>query len=340
MQTVFQRTPSTAIPMRQRELESIDITKSSIEEKKAFLEQRLSFWDGSPAYTINKSAQDDTPEQRNAEFGRLWHQGGFSFWTSNYSDLFTNKTSNSIIYAWWREETNKRLKSAQNKKILAPEEQPYSFGTKRVPLEQNYYEAFNLDHVYLVNLQDDSIEELTSGGVLMNSGTSHDFDVVILATGFEISTGGFTQVDIQGRGGVKLADKWSVRTRTYLGMSISGFPNMLFPYGPQSPSNVCNGPVCAEIQGNWIGAALENLRATNRNVIEAMPSAEEEYTDLVTSMLKGSLFEGTKSYYHADNIPRGEGRKREPVFWMGGVPGYVEKIQQVVEDGFKGFAIS
>lgn len=85
---------------------------------------------------------------------------------------------------------------------------------------------------------------------------------------------------------------------------------------------------------------MENLRATRRTFIEAMPGTEEEYVDLVTEFLKGSLSEETKSYYHADNVPHRDGHKREPVFWIGGVPGYVERIQQVAKDGFKGFAIS
>ncbi|QDS75070.1 hypothetical protein FKW77_006721 [Venturia effusa] len=338
--TVFQRTPATAIPMQQREMTKEEITKSAVNDKKDFLDKRASFWDGSPSLMINKSAQDDTPEQRDIEFNRLWNQGGFSYWTSNYNDLFTDKTSNAIIYAWWRQQVQKRLENPAVREVLAPEAPPYAFGTKRVPLEQNYYEAFNMDHVHLVDLRKDSIKEVESGALLMDSGQKHDLDVLILATGFDIGTGGLTQINIQGRDGIKLSDEWSERTRTYLGMAVNGFPNMIIGYGPQSPANVCNGPVCAEVQGDWTVAAMENLRATKRTVMEAMPGAEEEYVSLVTSFTKGSLFEETKSYYHADNVLHREGRKREPVFWMGGVPNYVEKIQQVAKNGFTGFAIS
>ncbi|KAE9976160.1 hypothetical protein EG327_008209 [Venturia inaequalis] len=338
--TVFQRTPATAVPMQQRELTNDETTKQSNEDKKLFLDRRSSFWDGSPASMINKSTQDDTPKQRDIEFKRLWNRGGFSFWTSNYNDLFTNKTSNEIIYAWWRQQVHMRLKNHRVRDVLAPEAPPYAFGTKRVPLEQTYYEAFNIDHVHLVDLREDSITSMTTESLLLSSGQKHDLDVLIFATGFEIGTGGLTQINIRGRDGLKLADAWSERTRTYLGMAVHGFPNMIFSYGPQSPANVCNGPVCAEIQGKWIVAAMENLRATRRTVMEAMCGAEEEYVALVTSFAKGSLFEETRSYYHADNLPCREGRKREPVFWMGGVPGYVERIEQVAKDGFRGFAIS
>jgi hypothetical protein len=326
--------------MQQRGLTIEETTKTSTAEKQSFLEQRMSQWDGSKGSMIPRSAQDDTSNQREVEFSRLWHAGGFAFWTSNYMDLFGDKKSNDIVYGWWKEQIRARLQDPRIQMILAPDEPPYAFGTKRVPLEQRYYEAFNLPQVSLVNLLEDSIAEVKPKGVLMHSALLHEFDVLILATGFEISTGGFTQIDIRGRDGIKLAEKWSERTKTYLGMSVSGFPNMIFPYGPQSPSNTCNGPVCAEIQGNWIAKALEHLRTMGKTVIEATPAAEEEYVDLVAGMLKGTLFEGTKSYYHADNVPRKEGQKREPVFWMGGVPGYVHRIEQVAKDGYEGFVIS
>ncbi|TID15237.1 putative cyclopentanonemonooxygenase [Venturia nashicola] len=338
--TVFQQTPATAVPMQQHGLTEDETTKSTTKDKKLFLEQRSMFWDGSPSSMISKSVQDDTPEQQELEFNLLWNQGGFSFWTSNYSDLFTNRESNGIIYAWWREQVHKRLEDPYIRDILAPKAAPYAFGTKRVPLEQNYYEVFNMDHVRLVDLKNDAILRMCPEGLLLSSGQRHEFEVLILATGFEIGTGGLTQINIRGRDGKSLADEWSERTRTYLGMAVHDFPNMIFAYGPQSPANVCNGPVCAEIQGNWIAAAMENLRATRRTVMEAMTGAEEEYVNLVTSLTKGSLFEETKSYYHADNVPFKGSRKREPVFWMGGVPGYVERIEQVAKNGFRGFAIS
>lgn len=112
----------------------------------------------------------------------------------------------------------------------------YAFGTKRVPLEQNYFESFNIDHVHLVDLRDHPIKEGTPKGLLMASRQTHDLDVLILATGFEIATGGLTQIEIRGRDGMNLADEWSERTRTYLGMAVNGFPNMIFGYGPQSPA--------------------------------------------------------------------------------------------------------
>jgi cation diffusion facilitator CzcD-associated flavoprotein CzcO len=324
--------------MWQRKLDPQVSLKAKDEKLKAY-EARKSQWDGSRGSMIPRSAQDDSPETREFELRRLWNEGGFAFWTSNYTDLFGVKKSNDIVYQWWRDQIRQRVHDAKKGSILAPEQAPYAFGTKRVPLEERYYEAFNLPHVEIVDLKTDSIKEIRPEGVLMESSTLYQIDVLILATGFDISTGSFDNIDIRSRNGMRLRDKWATQTKTYLGLSVNGFPNMLFPYGPQSPSNTCNGPVCAEIQGNWIVNALEFLRNSGKTRIEANAADETEYTELVAGMLKGSLFEGTHSYYHADNIPQNHGRKRQPVFWMGGLPGYIEKLGSV-KGTYEGFRIS
>jgi cation diffusion facilitator CzcD-associated flavoprotein CzcO len=286
-----------------------------------------------------RSVKEDTLEQREAEFERLWKEGGFAFWTSNYMDLFADQESNNIIYDYWKRKVRSRIHDEELQKILAPDVQPYAFGTKRVPLEQGYYEAFNLPQVSLVSLSRDNIQELKPQGVCLTNGKLIELDVLVLATGFDISIGSFTQIDIRGIGGKSLAEKWAQRPKSYLGLSVAGFPNLFFPYGPQSPSNVCNGPVCAEVQGDWIVGILEHAGKNGKQRLEATNSAEDEYTDLVTGLLKGTLFESTKAYYHRDNIPHAA-QKREPIFWMGGLPVYIQKINECAGSGYPGFNVS
>jgi cation diffusion facilitator CzcD-associated flavoprotein CzcO len=326
-----------AIPMQQREFKAM--IPCSRRDRAEFYNQRLNQWDGSKGSMIMKSALDDSPEQRLKEFDRLWNEGGFAFWTSNYMDTFSNKDSNRLIYQYWRDRVRAKVQDPVKARILAPDEPPYAFGTKRVPLEQHYYEAFNLDHVNVVDLNADGIKERRSNGLVMDSGTHFEFDVVVLATGFDMSTGSFDNINIHGNDGQMLKQKWSTRTQTYLGLCVHGFPNMLFSYGPQSPSNTCNGPVCAEVAGTWIIGLLENLKKTGKTRVEAKVEAETQYTDLIAGMLKGSLFEGTKSFYFGDNIPH-QPRRREPLFWMGGLPAYREKLKTVADDGYAGFDIA
>jgi cation diffusion facilitator CzcD-associated flavoprotein CzcO len=326
--------------MQQRDLRPGGLNGMPQAQRKAFFQDRKTRWDGSPSSIVMRSAKADSPEQRETEFERLWQEGGFAFWTSNYMDLFVDQESNSIVYGFWKRKVRSRITDEKLWDVLAPDVQPYAFGTKRVPLEQNYYEAFNLANVDLVDLQQDDIDEITSDGVKLASGKTMNLDILVLATGFDISTGSFTQIDIRGKDDQKLTDKWVERPRSYLGMSVSGFPNMLFSYGPQSPSNTCNGPVCAEVQGDWIADLLEHAKASGATRLEATEAAEQEYTDLVTGLLEGTLFKDTKSYYYRDDVAPSGDRKREPIFWMGGLPAYIQKLDMCREDGYSGFTFS
>jgi cation diffusion facilitator CzcD-associated flavoprotein CzcO len=324
--------------MQQRNVDAGELTKDPLPERQAFFEGRKTRWDGSPSSLIMRSAKEDTSEQRETELERLWQQGGFAFWTSNYMDLFVDPEANRLIYEFWKRKVRSCIQDKNAQEALAPEVQPYAFGTKRVPLEQGYYKAFNLPHVSLVDIKSDAIQEIKSNGILLASGKLIELDILILATGFDISTGSFTQIDIRGTSGQQLAKKWAERPRSYLGLFVSGFPNMLFSYGPHSPSNTCNGPVCAEVQGDWIVDIIEHARKSEKQRLEAAVAAEEEYTDAVTALLKGTLFEGTKAYYHRDNISHAG--KREPIFWMGGLPAYIEKLHDCAQAGYAGLVMS
>ncbi|KAL9617281.1 MAG: hypothetical protein Q9160_007908 [Pyrenula sp. 1 TL-2023] len=331
---VFHRTPAMAIPMQQRAYEQRYPSKDDL---RSFLRSRKTLYDGGTGGMILRPAKEDSEEQREQEFDRLWAEGGFAFWTANYMDLFGDKESNAIIYEYWKRHVRRRIDDPAKQEILAPSTLPYWFGTRRVPLEHSYYDVFNLKHVELVDLHKDSISRVTDQGVEMQSGNMHDLDVLVFATGFDVGTGSFTQMDIRGTHGASLKEKWKHGVKTQLGMATNGFPNMMFPYGPQSPSNLCNGPVCAEEQGNWIIRCLEHLRAQKMNRIEALPKSEGEWSAHATGLLKGSLFEETSGYYFGDNIP---GKPREALFYFGGLPTYLEKCNAVAEGGYEGFDIS
>jgi cation diffusion facilitator CzcD-associated flavoprotein CzcO len=142
---------------------------------------------------------------------------------------------NDTAYAFWSEKTRARINDPKKRDILAPtlENQHHTFGTKRPSLEQRYYEVYNQDNVDIVPLKENPIETFTETGIKMKNGEEHQFDIIILATGFDSVTGGLCQIDIKGTDGVSLADKWSKGTWTYLGMATANFPNMFFLYGPQ-----------------------------------------------------------------------------------------------------------
>jgi cation diffusion facilitator CzcD-associated flavoprotein CzcO len=214
-------------------------------------------------------------------------------------------------------------------------EPAYAFGTKRIPLEQGYFEVFNEPHVKLVDLRATPIEKFTEKGI-KTSAEEMEFDTVIAATGFDALTGTLTRINIKGKDGLLLRDYWRDGFKTYLGLASNGYPNMFFQYGPQAPTIFCNGPACAELQGNWVLETINHCRDHGIKTIEATEASEKEWKEKVISLAEASLFTATKSWYCGDNIP---GKPREPLAYLGGVPLYYEKLIAVRNNGYDGFVL-
>lgn len=109
---------------------------------------------------------------------------------------------------------------------------PHAFGCKRVALEEQFYELFEQPNTHLVDLNETPILEITENGIRTTEKEWH-FDFIVCATGFDAVTGSLLQMNVTGKDGVSLNEKWKDGTKTYLGMSVSDFPNMFFTYGPQ-----------------------------------------------------------------------------------------------------------
>jgi cation diffusion facilitator CzcD-associated flavoprotein CzcO len=150
-------------------------------------------------------------------------------------------------------------------------------------------------------------------------------------------TGGLTSIDIRGTRRETLKEKWATGVQAHLGMAVAGFPNLLFVYGPQSPNGFCNGPTCAEVQGDWIARLLDHLRQRNYTRIEATAPAEQAWRAQVLALADATLFPRADSWYLGANIP---GKPREMLAFTGGLPAYLEKCRESAERGYEGFAIN
>jgi cyclohexanone monooxygenase len=168
-------------------------------------------------------------------------------------------------------------------------------------------------------------------------GREHRIDVLVPATGFDAVTGGITAIDVVGTHGQTFADAFASGARTHLGTATAGFPNLLYIYGPQSPSGFCNGPTCAELQGEWVVECLEYLRHNGLSRIEATPEAERAWGEHMAELAEATLFPEATSWYMGANIP---GKKRELLLYPGGLPAYLVKCREAAEHGYAGFALA
>ena len=333
--TLFQRTPVTALPMQQRELDPDEQTEAKKDYPELFRIRNNppgSFYD---IVRLETSALDVSEAERNAVYEEAWAKGGFNYWAGTFADIGLSEEANRTAYDFWRDKVRARIDDPVTAELLAPTEPPYPFGTKRPSLEQNYYDVFNQDNVSIVDVQSSPIEEITERGV-RTTDRHYDVDFLVLATGFDANTGGLTQIDIRDTAGIGLNERWSREVRTHLGLAVDGFPNLLFLYGPQSPTAFCNGPTCAELQGEWVVDCLCHMRDHGLTRIESTPKAGRAWTDHVDLVAQGTLLSKTDSWYMAANVP---GKKRQLLNYPQ-TDSYLEFIRSSAANGYDGFELS
>ncbi len=306
--TVFQRTPVTAIPMRQRRLDPDEQAIAKRDYPEVFRQRNTPPGSLTEISRLDVSALDVGPAECERVFRAAWERGGFHFWVGTFNDTLTDLDANRLAYEFWRDRTRERIDDPAVAELLAPTEPPYPFGTKRPSLEQDYYDVFNQSNVSLVDVRATPIEEITPTGILTSDGAHREFDLIVLATGFDANTGGLTQIDICDTSGTQLRDRWADGVDTHLGVAIAGFPNLLMLYGPQSSTAFCNGPTCAELQGDWIADLLEHLRDRRLTRVESTVEAGEQWSDHLDEVANATLFPLADSWYMAANVP---GKRRQ-----------------------------
>jgi cation diffusion facilitator CzcD-associated flavoprotein CzcO len=335
--TVFQRTPNTAIPMANPPVSPSQ--NAAMRENYATTKHAIATTFAGFDYEFAPGSALKTPRPQRMElYEKLFHTGGLHFWLGTYLDVLFDHDANDEAYAFWRAKTLPRINEERNQELLAPAIPLDPFGTKRISLEEGYFEIFNQSNVELVSTRENAIVRFSEKGIVTADGREHVFDTICLATGFDSITGGITQIDIRGTDpDLSIASKWSKGVFTNLGMTTSGFPNLFFTYGPQAPTAFATGPASAEAQGEWIAKLLVYMRDRNLQIVEATREAEEEYREHVLEIGNKGLFKEARSWYYGDNIP---GKAREALNYMAGLPAYKKRCWECAEKGYSGFVLA
>ncbi len=332
--TVFQRTPVTALPMGQRRLTVEEQAAAKAEYPAVFRQRNNPPSSFSDIRRLDEAALGVSAARRQEVYDDAWEAGGFHFWAGTFNDILVDSEANRTSYDYWRSRVRERIDDAQVADILAPAKPPYPFGTKRPSLEQNYYDVFNQPNVNLVDLRSEPIGEITRSGIRF--GERHqEFDLIALATGFDANTGGLVELDLVGTDGRTLGDHWSDGVQTNLGLAVAGFPNMFFVYGPQSPVAFCNGPTCAEVQGNWIAECLAYLGNNGHTKIESKERADRQWAKYVDMVAANTLFNKADSWYVGSNIPG----KRRQLLSFPSYDDYHQRLMATAEADYRGFTL-
>jgi cyclohexanone monooxygenase len=330
---VFQRTPNYDIPGRNRPLQADYAAKVKADYPDLWQKARLSGF-GLPYEVEERSAVDFTHEERQPIFEAAWAKGGFYMGLETFSDYLVNKESNDTVSEFIRGKIREMIKDPATGELLAPKDHP--FFTKRPPLENGYYEAFNRDNVTLLDARAVPIEEITPRGVRTAEG-EYEVDAIVYATGFDAMTGTLFGMGITGRDGLRLQDKWADGPRTYLGLTTRGFPNLFVITGPQSPSVLSNMPVAIEQNVEWIAGLIQYMRAHGLDVAEPAQEAEDNWVEHHNQVAAATLLPATDSWWMGANIP---GKPRTLYPYVGGVGPFRVICQEVAEKGYEGLVLT
>ena len=334
--TVFQRRANWAAA-----LNNGPITAQEMDAIRARYEQIFAACARSPAafeHEPDKRSFYDVPEQeRRAFWDRLYGEPGFGIWLANFPEIFTDERANAELSAYIAARIRQRVRDPAVAEKLIPKD--HGFGVQRLPLETNYFEAYNRDNVELVDAKATPIERITATG-LRTSDREFDFDVIVYATGFDAFTGAYDRVDIRGIGGEKLRDKWADGPITYLGMLVHGFPNMVMLGGPQTAA--ANFPRGSEVAIDWITPMLQHMRDKGYTRFDVRDDAQQSWFRTVKASYDGLLLNKAQSWitgYNSNLAGHEYGHTRYNIYATGGAE-YAKHLKQAANGSYQGINFS
>jgi len=333
--TVFQRTPNWCAPLHNAAIDAETQARIKASYPEIFARCRQSYGcfihDADP-----RNALEVPAEEREAFYELRYGEPGFGIWMGNFRDVLIDKAANDTITDFMRRKIRARVHDPELAERLIPTN--HGFGTRRVPLESGYYEVYNQPNVRLVDLRETPIERITPNGI-QTSDAEHPFEMIIYATGFDAIIGAFDRIHIRGRGGLRLKAKWADGPRTYLGLQVAGFPNMLTLVGPHNAATFCNIPRCIEQNVEWVTELLRYMDRKGYTRVEPSPAAEDAWTQHVHESAARLLLLEVDSWMTGVNRNVPGRQQRTFMAYAGGAPKYREKCDAVAAGGYDGFIL-
>jgi cation diffusion facilitator CzcD-associated flavoprotein CzcO len=331
--SVFQRTPQYTVPARHGTVDRKFIEEQIKPNYEAVLNKARWSAGGFPIDRDERSALEVTEAERLESFEAGWAEGGIRFLGTSFKDISMDRRANDTMSEFIRNKIREMVKDPETVEKLLPTDHP--FGSKRPLIDTNYFDTYNRENVELIDIRHSPIQEITPKGIRTED-QEFEFDMIVFATGFDAMTGTYFKMDIRGRNGLSLKEKWSEGPKTYLGLQTVGFPNMFMITGPGSPSVLSNMPMSIEQHIDWIADFLQYMRRGEINSVEADENAETAWVAHVNEVAEPTMYMLADSWYLGANIP---GKPRVFMPYVGGLGNYRRKCNEVADNGYEGFIL-
>ncbi|OOF92510.1 hypothetical protein ASPCADRAFT_55488 [Aspergillus carbonarius ITEM 5010] len=332
---VFIRTPQYSIPANDRPVTS--------EERQLINEQYPQIWSNVMSSAVGMGFQESTrslmsmpPQEREEILEHIWRVGnGIQLMFGAFSDVITDEAANEEVCRFIRKKIAETVKDLQKRAVLTP----WGLWNRRPLSDSGYYEQFNRENVYAIDIKTHPLIEATPDGLRTADGRLHELDIIINATGFDALDGTYDGIDIQGRNkGEVLSDRWKrAGPGCYLGCAVAGYPNLLTLVGPRSAFG--NIPPVLEMQGTFlrdmIRRAEEISAQTGRQCeIEPTEHGERNWTEICEQTAQQTVFGKGNSWMMGKNVP---GKAVTSLMYLGGLATFRGMLEDSQAKGFAGF---
>ena len=327
--TVFQRSANFSIPAWNHPI-SAEQDREMKKNYPALRKKARNSYAGDYADEYYACIMDLTPEEREAQFETRWREGGFNFQYA-FRDIMENEEANALAAEFVHNRIRATVRDPVTAEALCPKDHP--LGAKRLCVDTDYYETYNLPNVSLVDIKRDPVIGFTPHALKTRS-REHHLDTLVLATGFDAMTGALTAIDIRGRGGQSLNSCWRDGPGAYLGIAIAGFPNLFIITGPGSPSVLANVVLAIEQHVEWLSGLLAHAKARDITMIEADATAQARWVEQVSASAERTLYVKANSWYVGANVP---GKPRIFMPYVDGFSVYEGIANRIAAAGYEGF---
>lgn len=327
----FVRRPQYSVPLRLRpvssdERESINALQS--ERHSEQLQSKMALGIKEP----NTKAMEVSDEERQRIFESLWRDGNsFRFLYGGFGDLTCNTEANLEACKFLRAKIKSIIKDPVKAEILTPKE----LFVRRPPCDEGWFEKFNLDHVFAIDIQQTPITEIVEEGIQTSDGAIHQLDIIVLATGFQSGGGSYKTVKngINGRGGVSVRAHWTPQIKSFLGIFMYNFPNLFMINGPQGPFSIA--PMTIETEVEFVSEMIRYARETygKEAVFECSLEDERHWVELCSRSAENETLVNTvPSWLTGTNIA---GASPSTIFFYSGLAKYRSHLQAIQDAKYK-----
>lgn len=343
---VFQRTANWSAPLRNTEISIDGMAKHKADYQNIF--QRCAETPMCFLHTADpRKSLEISHEDRLELWEKLYAEPGFGKWIGVFSDTYTNKDANKLYSDFMAQKIRDRVHDAETAESLIPKD--HGFGTRRVPLESGYFEAYNQSNVHLVDLKKTPITHVTENGITTADGVDHELDILIFATGFNAITGAFDAIEWHAKDdrpllGTSDDEKGQTaiwvdhRPKTYLGMTVPGMPNMFMVLGPHQPFGNATRSIEHAVQ--VITDLLQFCDEKKYTRVEPTEEAAEAWGEHVVECSKGALSNEVDSWMTGVNKNVKGKTVRSIARYSGSAIDYRRRCEECKSQGWKGLTFA